>query len=99
MATYTELKTQLDALQQETEAARIAELQTVIEQVRNVVQQYGLTTEDVFGRQLASGGKAAKAPLPPKYRDPKTGATWSGRGRTPTWLQGKKLERLLIESE
>ncbi|WP_268959019.1 H-NS family nucleoid-associated regulatory protein [Paraburkholderia solitsugae] len=25
-----------------------------------------------------------------KYRDPKSGATWSGRGRAPTWLAGAK---------
>ncbi|MDF3086369.1 H-NS histone family protein [Burkholderia sola] len=99
MATYIELKAQLEALQQETEAARVAELQTVIEQVRDVVQQYGITAEDIFGRQRASHGKAARTPVPPKYRDPKTGATWSGRGRTPAWLQGKKLERFLIKAE
>jgi len=99
MATYTELKAQLEALQQETEAARIAELQTVIQQVRDVVQQYGLTAEDIFGRQRASRGKAAKAPVPPKYHDPKTGATWSGRGKPPAWIAGKKRERFLIESE
>lgn len=99
MATYTELKAQLEALQQETEAARIAELQTVIQQVRDVVQQYGITAEDIFGRQRAPRGKAAKAPQPPKYRDPKTGATWSGRGKPPAWIAGKKRERFLIESE
>ncbi|CAB3976133.1 DNA-binding protein [Burkholderia cenocepacia] len=99
MTTYTELKAQLEALQQETEAARIAELQAVIEQVRDVVQQYGITAEDIFGRQRASRSKAAKATLPPKYRDPKTGATWSGRGKAPGWIDGKKRERFLIESE
>jgi hypothetical protein len=25
----------------------------------------------------------------PKYRDPKTGETWSGRGRMPSWLKRK----------
>ncbi|WP_082248898.1 H-NS family nucleoid-associated regulatory protein [Burkholderia pseudomallei] len=99
MATYTELKAQLEALQQEAEAVRIAELQAVIQQVRDVVQQYGLTPEDIFGRQRAPRGKAAKTPVPPKYRDPKTGATWSGRGREPSWIKGKKHERFLIKAE
>lgn len=33
--------------------------------------------------------KAAKATqsADPKYRDPQTGATWSGRGRAPQWVQ------------
>lgn len=40
---------------------------------------------------------AAKKPVAPKYRNAKTGETWSGRGRTPHWLaaleaQGKSRE-------
>ena len=38
----------------------------------------------------------------PKYRDPKTGDTWAGRGVQPRWLSaalkgGKKLEDYLID--
>ncbi|HDR9377078.1 TPA: H-NS histone family protein, partial [Burkholderia multivorans] len=36
-----------------------------------------------------------KRTLPPKYRNPKTGETWSGRGRAPAWL-GKNRTRFLI---
>jgi DNA-binding protein H-NS len=63
---------------------------------------YGLTTDDLLprrrGRPAGSGAKTAKAektPYPPKYRDPKTGKTWSGRGRQPGWL-GKNINRFLI---
>jgi DNA-binding protein H-NS len=31
-----------------------------------------------------------RGPQPAMYRDPKTGATWSGRGRAPAWLAGAK---------
>ncbi|MFM0011520.1 H-NS family nucleoid-associated regulatory protein [Paraburkholderia sediminicola] len=31
-----------------------------------------------------------KGPQPAKYRDPKSGATWSGRGPAPMWLAGAK---------
>ncbi|WP_425273663.1 H-NS family nucleoid-associated regulatory protein [Paraburkholderia hospita] len=31
-----------------------------------------------------------KGPQAPKYRDPKSGATWSGRGPAPAWLAGAK---------
>ena len=34
----------------------------------------------------AASEKAARSKAKPKYRDPKTGATWSGRGRTPAWV-------------
>ncbi|MBC8752581.1 H-NS family nucleoid-associated regulatory protein [Paraburkholderia podalyriae] len=39
----------------------------------------------------ATAGKAQrKGPQPAMYRDPKSGATWSGRGRAPAWLAGAK---------
>ncbi|MGF6239762.1 DNA-binding protein H-NS [Paraburkholderia sp. GAS38] len=97
MATYAKLKAQLEALQQQAEAARLAELQTVVEQVRATVREYGLTVEDIFGRQRAQRGTTSKSVPAAKYRDPKTGATWSGRGREPVWIKGKKRERFLIQ--
>lgn len=35
-------------------------------------------------------------PRPPKYREPETGATWTGQGAEPKWLQGKNREDFLI---
>ncbi|WP_322101796.1 H-NS histone family protein [Paraburkholderia sp. J41] len=96
MASYRELREQLRKLGEEVETARLAELQTVIEDVRAKIVEYSLTAEDIFGRQRKQGG-ARKTPLPPRYRDSKTGATWSGRGREPRWIKGKKRDRFLIE--
>lgn len=42
-------------------------------------------------------GNYPRGPQPAKYRDPITGATWSGRGRSPAWLVGvKDLSSYLI---
>ncbi|WP_375508490.1 H-NS family nucleoid-associated regulatory protein, partial [uncultured Caballeronia sp.] len=42
----------------------------------------------------ASNGK-----LPAKYRDPKTGATWSGWARPPAWIKDvKDRTKYLIDS-
>ena len=30
--------------------------------------------------------KARKAAVAPKYKNPETGVTWSGRGRSPRWI-------------
>ncbi|MFL9858865.1 H-NS family nucleoid-associated regulatory protein [Paraburkholderia madseniana] len=39
----------------------------------------------------ATGGKGQrKGPQPALYRDPKSGATWSRRGRAPAWLASFK---------
>ncbi|MGN4224231.1 H-NS family nucleoid-associated regulatory protein, partial [Burkholderia gladioli] len=41
---------------------------------------------------------SAKIPFRPKYLDPKTGATWSGRGRPPEWIKNAKdRDRFLIK--
>lgn len=35
-------------------------------------------------------GNYPRGPQAPKYRDPKSGATWSGRGRAPVWITSAK---------
>jgi len=63
-------------------------------------ETYGLTPEDIAGTRRRGrppkndGGASVKAALPPKYMDPKSGKTWSGRGRAPAWL-GKNPKRFL----
>ncbi|MFV8530377.1 H-NS family nucleoid-associated regulatory protein [Ralstonia pseudosolanacearum] len=94
MATYKDLLAQKAKLEEQLEAARQAELATAIQQVRQVVQEYGLTAEDLG---LATKAKKRKGTVvAPKYMDPKTGATWSGRGRAPAWI-GKNRDRFLIK--
>lgn len=45
----------------------------------------------------ASTGKGQpKGPQPAMYRDPKSGATWSGRGRAPGWI-GADRSKFLID--
>lgn len=96
MASYRDLLAQKEKLEQQLEVARVAELEAVIAQTRQVIAEYGLTAEDL--------GLAAKAKkqrkgfvVPPKYMDPKTGQTWSGRGRAPSWIAGKNFDRYLIK--
>jgi DNA-binding protein H-NS len=45
------------------------------------------------------GSKLKGRRVAPKYRDPKTGATWSGRGARAKWLVGKKLSDYLIDKK
>jgi DNA-binding protein H-NS len=45
-------------------------------------------------------GNYVRGPQPPKYRDPKTGTTWSGRGPAPTWLaNAKNRAKFLIAAD
>lgn len=93
MSTYKELMVQKAKLEAQIDAARAQELETVTQQVRQIITEYGLTAEDLG---LAVKKKAKRGATPPKYQDPKTGATWTGRGRAPAWIAGKNYERFLI---
>src|SRR5258705_10774571 len=56
----------------------------------------GKTTGGATEKKAAS---PAKGKLPPKYQDPKTGATWSGHARPPQWIAGvKDRTRFLIDT-
>ncbi|HKT63818.1 H-NS histone family protein [Burkholderia sp. 22313] len=98
---YSDVKAQIEALEAEAAALRAQEIAAVIADVREKVEAYGLTEQDVFGRKRASranGGAAAKSAGVPKYRDPKTGATWTGKGRAPAWIaKTRNRDRFLIE--
>lgn len=103
MPTYKQLLAEKEALEAKLSEVRANEVAGVIDQIRQLMADYDLTVEDIApkrrrGRPAGSGTGAARktSSLPPKYQDPKTGKTWSGRGRAPAWL-GKRPERFLIE--
>jgi len=87
MPTYAELQAQIASLKEQAEAARAAELESVIADIRIKVAEYGITSKDIFGH---GPGRPKKQPVAAKYRDPKTGKTWSGRGRAPDWIKNAK---------
>jgi len=104
MATYKQLLAEKKALDTQLSEMRATEIAGVIDQIHTLMAEYELTVDDIAPKRRrgrpAGAGKAnaaakEKQPLPPKYLDPKTGATWSGRGRAPAWL-GKNPKRFLI---
>lgn len=61
----------------------------------NYMERYGFTAEDLG---LAAKTKKRKGSIvQPKYQDPKSGSTWTSRGRAPAWIAGKNYERFLIK--
>ena len=54
-----------------------------------MMSQHGLTLADLGTRAPAASKRGTSTgKVPPKYRDPATGNTWSGRGLQPNWLKG-----------
>lgn len=86
--------------------AKAEEKAAVLAQMRSAMEQYGITTEDLFtpakrGRKPGSTNSGERKPVAPKYRN-EAGETWTGRGKQPKWVaealaSGLTLEDLMIE--
>jgi len=90
MTTYAELLAQKKSLDEQIEKARRAESEQALETVRQLVDEFGFTAQQVFP------WKPPARKVPAKYRDPQTGATWSGRGKPPQWIAGQDREKFAI---
>ena len=107
---YEAIRKQIEKLQAQAlkiEATQGEKKKKAVGQVVALMRKLGVTPDDLGShRPRASRGTAAKKatkksasrkPVAPKFRNTKTGDTWSGRGRTPRWLvaleaQGKSRE-------
>ncbi|WP_144162015.1 H-NS histone family protein [Paraburkholderia sp. BCC1885] len=114
MATLEQIQARMKKLQAQAETLLAKRAQAAVDQIRELMIKHGLTTADIearakarrdakFGGRRLSNGSAklatgAKGKMPPKYRDPKTGATWSGHARPPAWIKDvKDRTRFLID--
>lgn len=90
-ATLSDLLAQKAALERQIIEAQREERAAAIAQVRQLMSQYGLSLADLGARSGAPRAHAASK-VPPKYRDPVSGNTWSGRGLQPKWLKAALAE-------
>lgn len=104
MTSYKDLLKQREALEQQISEARRRELSDAVAQVRSMVAEFGLTAQDVFPAGRGGAGRAAAGTrnstagtkVAPKYRNPATGQTWTGRGKAPKWIQNESREKFAI---
>lgn len=88
MTSYAAIKQQIAKLEAQAAALRNQEAAKVIAAIRQHVVDFELSPEDIFPSLRMANAKSKKATKPgePKYKDPKTGATWTGRGKPPKWI-------------
>jgi DNA-binding protein H-NS len=99
MPSYKELLAQRETLEKQIEETKAKELAEVIADIRQKMTDYGITSADL-GAARVKYGKAPMRPragVAPKYRDPDSGNTWSGRGKPPKWIAGQDRGSFLIE--
>lgn len=94
MTTVAQLLAQKAALEAQIEAARKAENADAIAKVKALIAEHGLTQQDIFGG--AKRGRKASGSVAPKYKDPISGATWTGRGKAPKWIEGQDRSLYLV---
>lgn len=107
MATKLEsIEAKIEKLQQQAEAIKAERTQAVVQQIHELMLEYGLTAKDIGNpsnkksRRLNVNGAGSKGKLPPKYMNPKTGETWSGHARPPSWIKdAKDRSKFLIKGQ
>lgn len=98
--TYKELQENIQRLTREAEAVRKQELATVRAEIQGLMDTYGLTADD-FRSGAKTKSKKVPGDVTPKFQDPVSGGTWSGKGPRPQWLKdavtaGKSKEEFAI---
>lgn len=98
MSTYKELVAQREALEKQIAQARQDEIAHAVSKVRELVIEFGLTPKDIFssGKSSKAGPARSGMKVAPKYRNPASGETWTGRGKAPKWIDGKDRAKYLI---
>ena len=95
MSSYKELLAQREQLEAQIKQARESELADAVAKVRSIVSEFSLTADDVFPPSKRGNARQG-APVAPKYRDPASGQTWTGRGKPPKWIADKDREQFAI---
>lgn len=96
MTSYAEYVAQIEKLQSLAESARKDEMNGAIQKIKELMQQHGVTVDDLSSGSRTKPAKA-KTSVAPQFKNPETGETWTGRGRAPRWLDGKDREQFRIK--
>jgi DNA-binding protein H-NS len=113
MPTLELIQSKIAKLQKQADALIAGKKHTVVQQILGLMLEYGLTATDieiaggatktaklkaaVDGKTVVGNGHA-KGKAPAKYRNPKTGETWSGLARPPAWIKDvKDRSKFLID--
>ncbi|WP_081885104.1 H-NS histone family protein [Paraburkholderia kururiensis] len=107
MATLESIQARIARLQAQAQELVAKQSTVILDKIRELMTKHGITTADIEahagkrrgrkpGKQATTSKHAAGTA---KYRDPKTGATWTGHGRAPAWIAAAKdRNKFLIPS-
>lgn len=89
MNSLEDLLKQREELELKIKSTRQLERNNAIQEIKRLVELHGLDPYDIF-TDISLRVEA-------KYINPATGEKWSGRGKTPKWLEGKNRSEFEIK--
>ena len=92
MSTLNDLLQQRQNIELEIQCLRSEQKAEAVAQCKQIIMTHGITEQDLFGNK----SKKILGVVAPKYRNPETGETWTGRGKAPKWIADKEREQYRI---
>lgn len=94
-----ELQAEREKLDAEIKAKLDAQKASVIAQIKTVVETYSIPVDELVEALGGLKSKRKGIKTKQKFRDPASGATWSGRGKEPAWIKGQNRDDFLIPED
>jgi DNA-binding protein H-NS len=102
--TLATVEKRIAALQKTAEKLKTKDKGPAIKAILAMMAKHDISVSDlrVGGKVVAKTKRSNRKPVAAKYEDPKSGKTWTGRGRTPLWLAeaeaaGRSRDHFLIK--
>ena len=101
-----EAEAHVNELRKQMEAQRKGERTQAIAAAKDLIKAHELSPSELGFSGKASAKRVStdkRNSVAPKYQDPETGKTWTGRGKTPAWLNsqltsGRDKQDFLIQA-
>jgi DNA-binding protein H-NS len=101
------IESQIAALKMRAEKLKTRNKKPALKQIARLMRENDISIDELRGAPAGRGKRRSASKLKgrkvkPMYRNPKTGKTWSGRGRAARWLvaaekAGRKRTEFLIK--
>lgn len=96
MSTLKDLIAQREVIEKQIAEMRQQERSNAISKALALIAEHELTQQDLFGGACGAQKVKATSKVAAQYRNPTTGATWTGRGKAPRWIADKDRTQFAI---
>lgn len=97
---YLELLEEQQKIHKKIIEARESEVKKVLSDIVKEMLTYNISINELKDALAsASGTRSRRRAHLPMYINPKTGQTWSGRGRPPAWIVNQDRSKFLITAD